>query len=134
MVVERPSHATLFTLGRTEVDDEGRDAARSERAHGRDVWGDVVDLRGHHERRDEQRDWTSRVRRRGRVTTQPVVRPLVHDFVRRPIRISQATEANDLERVAQPFTRTSQRVHVLEGSAGCTSKQMPTARRRAARA
>ena len=54
VIVERALHSAGFVLRCTEVDQEDVDAFTEQRTHRADVGRDVVDLRAHHQRRDEQ--------------------------------------------------------------------------------
>ena len=100
-VVGQVSPQTVLGLFRSaEVDQVGRDLGATERGHRREVLLDVVDLGGHHERRDQEDRDSPRIGVGG-VAAEFVVGPFVNDLVRGAVFRTELPDARELERVSR---------------------------------
>ena len=98
VVVESAVHPALFSLGRPEVDHPHVEAEVAKRSNPADVRRDVVDLGGHHERRNQQ----SRRRNTGFVVIPAIAtktrdRHFVRDLVRGMLEIGEVSKTRELE-------------------------------------
>jgi hypothetical protein len=100
VVVEGAFHAALFLLGRAEVDDPNVEPQLRQRGDTADVGRDIVDLRGDHQRRDQEQ-WRLDARTVvvPTVPSKPRDAHLMCDLVWRMLGIREVSEPRKLEGV-----------------------------------
>jgi hypothetical protein len=119
VVVEGAVHAALGVLGRAEVGDPDVDALRAEAGDGGQLWRDVVDVRGHHQRRHQEQRRARRLGALGAV----VVAQRQHAFGQRDVEgrtvgLAEAPLRQQLPGVlGAPAPRPKPATHLLDRTA-----------------